>query len=88
MNKSAYQATIAILIGMVLILAFLLYQNQKIINQQRATISAQQQQITELNAKVSELSAITPDKLINEAKTLIKDQGATFLNNFIQRVQE
>lgn len=88
MKVTSANAIIVILIITIVGLSILLFQNQQTIKKQQATITSQQQKITELEGRVKELEAITPDKLLNDAKSLLKDQGATFLNNFIQRVQE
>lgn len=88
MNKGLYNGIICILVIVIAGLALMLYQNQQTIKQQQATIASQQQKISELEGRVKELEAITPESLLNDAKSLLKDQGASFLNNFIQRVQE
>lgn len=88
MNKGLYNGIICILVFVIAGLALMLYQSQQTIKKQQATIATQQSRITELEGRVKELEAITPESLLNDAKSLLKDQGATFLNNFIQKVQE
>lgn len=88
MKDSTLKGIIAILIIVIAGLSLLLIQNQRTIKNQRATIVTQQKQIDDLNAEVAKLSAVTPEALIDDAKTLLKNQGAEFLNNFIQRVQQ
>jgi cell division protein FtsL len=87
-KDSTLKGIIAILVFVIVGLSLLLIQNQRTIKDQQVTIAAQQKQIDDLNAKVAELSAVTPEALINDAKSLLRNQGASFLNDFIQRVQQ
>lgn len=73
---------------MVVGLSCLVFFNQKTINDQQNTIISQQKQIDELNKQVEKLSTVTPDKLKNDAKTLLKQQGATFFNNMLNQLQQ
>jgi len=88
MKSSTANAIIVILLLVIVGLSFLLIQNQKTIKDQQTTIATQQKQIEDLSAKVAELSAVSPESLVNDAKTILKDQGASFLNNFMERVQQ
>lgn len=85
MKDSSKNAIIIILVIVVAVLSLLLIQNQKTIESQRTTIANQDTQIAELKAENAKLSEITPDKILNDAKTLIKDQGANILQSLTEK---
>ena len=88
MKGSSERAIIIILIVVVVVLSLLLIQSQNTINSQRVAIASQEQQIGDLKAENAKLSEISPEKLIEDAKTLVKEQGTDLLNTLIRRIQQ
>jgi Tfp pilus assembly protein PilV len=83
MNKSAHYGVIAILIIAIIVLSLMLVQNQNVINQQEAKIASQQQQIATLQAENQKLSEASPENLMRIGKELIKDKGASVLQQIL-----
>ena len=89
MKDSSKNAIIIIAIIAIAVLSLLLIQGQKTIEAQRLTIANQEAQINELKAENARLSAITPEKILNDAKELIKEEGVNLLQSVTQRaIQE
>ena len=89
MKDSSKNAIIIILIITVVVLSIILIQAQRTIVGQRTTIASQQDQISELKTENAKLSNITPERIMNDAKEIIKEEGAGILQSITERaIQE
>jgi len=85
--KITFQNAVSfILVAVIAVLCLLLIQSQTIIEDQRNTIAIQEAQIKELETEVAKLSQLTPEKIINDAKSIIKNEDINFLNTFSEKV--
>jgi cell division protein FtsL len=84
MKDSSKNAIIIVAILVIAVLSILLVQAQKTIEGQRVAIANQETQINELKAENAKLSEFSPDKILNDTKDLIKQEGADFLRNLTQ----
>jgi len=85
MKDSSKNAIIIVAIIAIVFLSLLLIQAQNTIETQRETIANQESQINELKAENAKLKEITPEKLLNDAKELIKDGGANLLQSLTEK---
>ena len=83
MNKSAFYAIISILVFAIVVLSLMLIQNQNVIKQQEAKIAAQQKQIATLQEENQKLSTASPENLMRIGKELVKDKGASIVNQIL-----
>lgn len=88
MKDSSKNAVIILAVIVIAVLSLLLVQSQKTIESQRIIIANQEEQISTLKTENAKLSEITPDKLLQDAKSLIKDEGVNFLNNLMDKAQQ
>lgn len=89
MKDSTKNAVIIVSISVIVVLSVLLYQAQKTIESQRTTIANQETQITELKAENAKLSEVTPEKIMDNAKELIKEEGVNLLESLTDKaIQE
>lgn len=85
MKDSGKNAIIIVLIIVIGVLSLLLIQNQKTIENQRSTIAIQESQINDLKAENAKLSELSPEKIVDDAKQLLKNQGVNILNSLIDK---
>lgn len=72
----------ALAIGVVILLV-LLFQGQTTISEQRATITQQQQQISELEGEVEKLNDVSVESIIDDAGELIIEKGLDLIEEVI-----
>jgi cell division protein FtsL len=88
MKISNQNAIIIILIMVITGLSVLLFQSQKTIENQRVTIATQEARINELETEVAKLKEVSPEKIIEDIKGVLKDQGVDILRTITERALE
>ena len=84
MKDSSKNAIIILAIIVIAVLSLILVQAQRTIESQRTTIASQETQISNLQAEVAKLSKVTPEKLLENARSLIRQEGTDFLRSLTQ----
>lgn len=82
-KESNFKVIIGLLVVGIGFLLFLLFQNQTTINDQRTTISEQQQQIIDLEAKVEEFENNPLKTILDSAGEQIIEKGTEILEEII-----
>lgn len=85
MDNKLNTAIIFILFIVVAGLSLMLIQNQKTINKQKNVIALQQQKNIELESRIRELEAVTPQKILEQTGKLIKDKSLEIIQNKLQK---
>lgn len=67
----------------IVILLIIFFQGQTTINEQRATITQQQLQISELEGEIEKLNEVSVESLIDDTGELIIEKGLDFLEEVI-----
>jgi cell division protein FtsL len=83
MKRTIIYVTFFLMALLIAILAIMLFSSQNVVKQQKLAIAQQEQKITQLEAEVEKLSAVTPENILRMTSKFAKEKGAGILKDLI-----